>query len=60
MSELTLGDIPNLDVAITAARYKLVRSTVIIQTEYIAGVTFQDFGGQSLFQFIKQAIESAW
>ena len=60
MNKLTLGDIPNLDVAVTAARYKFVRSAVIVQTEDIAGVTFQDFGGQSLFQFIEQTIESAW
>lgn len=59
MSKLTLGDIPNLDVAVTAARYKFVRSAIIVQTEHVAGMTFQDFGGQSLFQFIEQTIESA-
>lgn len=59
MNELTLGDIPNLDVAVTAARYKFIRSTIVVQTEYIAGVTFQNFGGQSLFQFIERTIGGA-
>jgi len=48
MSELTLGSIPNLDVTVTAARHEFVRSAVVVYTEHITGMPFQNFGGQSL------------
>ena len=59
-SRLTLGGIPNFDVAVTAAGYELVRSAVVVQTEHVAGVAFQNFGSQPLFQFVKRTIEDEW
>ena len=44
-SGFTLGNIPNLYVAVATTRHELVRGAVVVHTEHIASMTFQNFCG---------------
>jgi hypothetical protein len=46
----TLGCVPYPDVAVASSRYELRTFAVIVDAEYVASMSFEDFTGQALPQ----------
>ena len=46
----TLGCVPYLHVAVASSGYELRALAVVVDAEYVAGMSFEDFTGQTLPQ----------
>jgi hypothetical protein len=46
--KVTLVGVPDLNVTVATAGYEFIRGAVVVHAEHIAGMTFQNFCGQSL------------